>query len=156
MIPPLVRWKRLRAMLLVSSWCPSGTGLFCLCPSTLHAPPPKIFWNDQRTPLFEQMHPLRDRSEQQGAHTKDLALQIRKLSATPPNKTRPANGLANLAAEGDPGHDTLQEVATTPAPSLYEQPVPADSKDPPMPHVDLAPNRISLWEARRGEFLSML
>jgi hypothetical protein len=53
MIPPGVRWKGLRAMLLVSLGCLSGTGLFFLCLSTLHAQPPKIFWNDQETPLLE-------------------------------------------------------------------------------------------------------
>jgi hypothetical protein len=115
-----------------------------------------IVWNDQETPILEQMRTLRERSEQQRARiTQDLALQIRKLPATP-NETRFANGPANLATEGDLEHDTLQEAATTLAAALHEQPVPADSKGPPMPYVELAPDRRSLGDALRGEFLSML
>jgi peroxiredoxin len=54
--------------------------------------------------------------------TRELALDIRRLPATP-KKEALAEQLANLVTEGDPGHDTLQEVATTLAEALREQPV---------------------------------
>jgi peroxiredoxin len=54
--------------------------------------------------------------------TRELALDIRRLPATP-KKEALAEQLANLVTEGDPGHDTLQEVATTLAQALHEQPV---------------------------------
>jgi len=66
-----------------------------------------------------------------------LALEIRKLPATP-NKVRLANGLANLSTEGDFGHDTLQEVATTVADALREQPLQGKPGQPPRPYVELA------------------
>ena len=53
--------------------------------------------------------------------TRELALQIRKLPATA-HKEQLAEQLANLVTEGDPGHDTLQEVATTLAQALHQQP----------------------------------
>ena len=54
--------------------------------------------------------------------TRELALDIRRLPPTP-KKEALAEQLANLVTEGDPGHDTLQEVATTLAQALHEQPV---------------------------------
>jgi peroxiredoxin len=59
------------------------------------------------------------------------------LPATP-NKLRLAVGLANLSTEGDFGHDTLQEVATTLADTLRQQPVPDDHGQPAAPYVVLA------------------
>jgi peroxiredoxin len=60
---------------------------------------------------------------------KDLALKIRKLPASE-NKLRLAVGLAGLSTEGDFGHSTLQEVATTLADTLRERPVPwAEAKE---------------------------
>ncbi len=53
--------------------------------------------------------------------TRNLALQIRGLPAGP-NKLRLASGLANLATEGDFGHDTLEQVATTLADTLRQVP----------------------------------
>ena len=80
--------------------------------------------------------------------TEDLALKIRKLPATE-NKLRLAVDLAGLSTEGDFGHDTLQEVATTLAETLRERPVPwAESKNsdagskgtraPAYPYIELA------------------
>jgi peroxiredoxin len=54
--------------------------------------------------------------------TRELALQIRQLPATA-HKEVLAEQLANLVTEGDPGYDTLQEVATTLAQALRQQPV---------------------------------
>jgi len=53
--------------------------------------------------------------------TKDLALQIRALPVVP-NKLKLAGALAELSTEGDFGKDTLQEVTTTFAVALREQP----------------------------------
>jgi len=69
--------------------------------------------------------------------TKSLALQIRDLKAGP-NKVLLANGLANLSTEGDFGHDTLQEVATTLADALRERSVPPGKDGPAAPYVELA------------------
>ncbi len=55
-----------------------------------------------------------------------------------PNKLRLANGLASLSTEGDFGRDTLQEVATTLAAALHEQPVQAKQGQPPSAYVELA------------------
>ena len=43
-----------------------------------------------------------------------------------------------LSTEGDFGHDMLQEVATTLAAALREQPLPAKNGQPPQPYVELA------------------
>ncbi len=69
--------------------------------------------------------------------TKNLALEIRQLPVAP-NKLRLANDLANLSTEGDFGRDTLQEVATTLANALREQPIQAKQGQPPRPYVELA------------------
>ena len=86
----------------------------------------------------EQIHGLRQLPDDVRARTtKELALQIRQLPATP-NKLRLAVGLANLSTEGDFGHDTLQEVATTLADTLLQQPVPDEKGQPAAPYVELA------------------
>jgi peroxiredoxin len=72
-----------------------------------------------------------------GQATKKLAIEIRQLPVTP-NKLRLANSLAMLSTEGDFGHDMLQEVATTLAAALREQPLPAEKAQPPRPYVELA------------------
>src|ERR1035438_2473025 len=100
-------------------------------------------------PVADQIHGLRGLADDvRAGTTKDLALKIRKLPATE-NKLRLAVGLAGLSTEGDFGHDTLQEVATTLAETLRERPVPwAESKNkdadahttrtPAYPYVELA------------------
>src|SRR5207245_8081990 len=69
--------------------------------------------------------------------TKQLALDMRRLPKTA-HKLSLANGLANLSTEGDFGHDTLQEVATTLADALREQPLPMNGAEPAFPYVELA------------------
>src|ERR1700726_2522470 len=84
----------------------------------------KVVWNAEEKPLAEQIHGLRGLADDvRAGTTKDLALKIRKLPSTE-NKLRLAVGLAGLSTEGDFGHDTLQEVATTLAETLRERPVP--------------------------------
>jgi len=82
----------------------------------------KVVYSDQEKPVLEQLRGLRQLPDQERAKaTKELALEIRALP-TSRNKTFLAKGLANLSTEGDFGHDTLQEVATTLELALREQP----------------------------------
>jgi peroxiredoxin len=108
-------------------------------------------WSADEKPLAEQIHGLRGLADDVRAErTKDLALKIRKLPPTA-NKLRLAVGLAGLSTEGDFGHNTLQEVATTLAETLRERPVPwaepkasdpgnngAATREPAFPYIELA------------------
>src|ERR1700674_2458732 len=94
----------------------------------------EVVWSADEKPLADQIHGLRALADDvRAGTTKDLALKIRKLPATE-NKLRLAVNLAGLSTEGDFGHDTLQEVATTLADTLRERPVlwakPAEQKSP--------------------------
>jgi peroxiredoxin len=78
-------------------------------------------WSGQEKPIAEQIGKLRSLPDDVRAHTtRDLALEIRQLPASP-NRLRLAMGLASRATEGDFGHDTLQEVATTLESAINEQ-----------------------------------
>ncbi len=71
-----------------------------------------------------RLHTLRQLSDVERVKaTRELALEIRGLPATAKKKEALAEQLANLVTEGDPGQETLQEVATTLAQALREQPV---------------------------------
>ncbi len=99
----------------------------------------KTVWSDAEKPIVDQLRGLRKLDDTVRARTtKELALQIRQLPAVP-NKLRLARGLSGLATEGDFGRDTLQEVTTTLAAALREQP-PAETKDgrPNDAYVELA------------------
>ncbi|HEX3085402.1 MAG TPA: TlpA disulfide reductase family protein [Pyrinomonadaceae bacterium] len=79
-------------------------------------------WSKAESQIRDQISHLRSLPDDVRARTtKQLALDIRALPKTP-RKLSLANGLANLSTEGDFGHDTLQEVATTLAEALREQP----------------------------------
>ncbi len=98
------------------------------------APKKEVVWSADEKPLADQIHGLRGLADDvRAGTTKDLALKMRKLPATE-NKLRLAVNLAGLSTEGDFGHDTLQEVATTLAETLRERPVPwakpAEKKSP--------------------------
>ena len=110
----------------------------------------EVVWSADEQPLADQIHGLRDLADDVRAETtKDLALKIRKLPATE-NKLRLAVALSGRSTEGDFGHSTLQEVATTLAEALRERPAPwAESKDshtgshaatrePAYPYIELA------------------
>lgn len=95
-------------------------------------------WTKDETPIRDQISHLRSLPDDVRARTtKQLALDIRVLPKTA-NKLNLANGLANLSTEGDFGYDTLQEVATTLADALREQPVPMNGADLAFPYVELA------------------
>ena len=109
-----------------------------LSPVSAWAQKQEIVWSVQEKPIYDQIKNLRSLPDDVRAGvTKQLALQIRQLPATP-NKLRLATGLANLSTEGDFGHDTLQQVATTLADTLGQQPVPDDKGQPAAPYVELA------------------
>jgi len=125
-------------LVFVSAFTISFSGFSSAWLSDARAQQPQIVWTDQEKPILEQIRTLRKlNTEERTRKTKDLALQIRQL---PPgmNKVRLALGLAGLSTEGDFGHDTLQEVATTLSGALREHPLPATPKGPPAPYVELA------------------
>ncbi len=106
----------------------------------LSAQEPKIVWSAQEAPIYEKIHGLRDLPDAARARvTKDVALAIRALPVAP-NKMRLASNLANLSTEGDFGRDTLQEVTTTLAKCLSEQPQrpPEGKNGPAAPYMSLA------------------
>lgn len=109
-----------------------------LYPQHIHAQKQEIVWSAQEKPIADQIHGLRKLPDDvRASTTRELALQIRQLPATP-NKLRLAVGLASLSTEGDFGRDTLQEVATTLADTLRQQPVPDEKGQPAAPYVELA------------------
>ena len=82
----------------------------------------EVVWSNQEKPIAEQIRGLRKLDDTVRARvTKELALQIRQLPVVP-NKMRLALDLSNLSTEGDFGRDTLQEVTTTLAEAVREQP----------------------------------
>lgn len=98
----------------------------------------KVEWSDREKPIVEQIRGLRKLDDTVRARTtKDLALQIRQLPAVP-NKLRLAGALANLSTEGDFGRDTLQEVTTTLATALREQPPAGKPGEPDALYSELA------------------
>ena len=95
-------------------------------------------WTKEETQIREKLSHLRSLPDDVRAKTtKQLALDIRALPKTS-YKVSLAAGLANLSTEGDFGKDTLQEVTTTLAESLREQPVPMKGNDPAFEYVELA------------------
>jgi|SRR5450631_2794043 len=96
--------------------------------SALFAQDKPIVWSDQEKPIVEQLHNIRKLPDDaRVSTTKNLAREIRQLPVVP-NKLTLAMALASRATEGDFGHDTLQEVATTLADAIKEQP-PKDQGD---------------------------
>jgi peroxiredoxin len=120
-MPRPIRFRKIRMVAL-------ALAMASLAPSVRLPAQEQIVWSDQERPIVEQLRNLRklDDSTRAGT-TKNLALQIRALPVVP-NKLRLAGALSHLATEGDFGRDTLQEVTTTLAAALREQP-PAREKD---------------------------
>src|ERR1035441_1990761 len=120
-----------------------------LCPARLEGQQNKVVYSADEKPIADQIHGLRGLADDvRAGTTKDLALKIRKLPASE-NKLRLAVGLAGLSTEGDFGHDTLQEVATTLADTLRERPLPwaekkgageaaSSTREPAYPYIELA------------------
>jgi peroxiredoxin len=113
-------------------------GILLCFPAETRPQGQQIVWSNQEKPILEDIRTLRKLSEGNRAKTtKQLALKIRQLPAGM-NKERLATTLASLSTEGDLGKDTLQEVATTLAEALREQPIPAGPHGPQMPYSELA------------------
>jgi peroxiredoxin len=88
----------------------------------------KVDYKAQEKPIYDQIKSLRSLPDDVRARTtKEIALEIRGLPSTL-NKLRLAQYLANRATEGDFGHETLQEVATTLAGAVKQAPADGASK----------------------------
>jgi peroxiredoxin len=117
-----------------------GAALLLISPSRLtsRSQQNQIDWDDQEKPIVSGLHGLRGLSDQvRPQATRQLALDIRALPAGG-KKVALANDLANLSTEGDFGHDTLQEVATTLAAALAENPMPERKGEPDFTYLELA------------------
>jgi peroxiredoxin len=136
---------RLSSRLRVAAAALAAAGIFIAAagwlfshPAALQAQEQKVVWSDREKPIADRTGGLRALPDDvRGQATKKLAIEIRQLPVTP-NKLRLANSLAMLSTEGDFGHDMLQEVATTLAAALREQPLPTEKRQPPRPYVELA------------------
>ncbi len=127
-----------RSTVLSASLCVVAVQMFVMSPVFVWAQQQEIVWSAQEKPIYEQIHGLRQLADDVRARTtKDIALEIRALPVSE-NKLRLANYLASRATEGDFGHDTLQEVATTLAATLRQQPVPDDHGQPAAAYLELA------------------
>lgn len=98
----------------------------------------RVAWSSKEAPIAKDIDGLRQVPDDARARkTQQLAIAIWQLPKTP-NKLLLALNLASLSTEGDFGHDTLQEVATTLADSLREQPIQSKPGQPAAPYVELA------------------
>src|ERR1019366_2794853 len=128
---------RMPSKLYAGAWL-AAAAAFLSGPPTLRAQKGQIVWSDREKPIMEQMRKLRGLpDDERVSTTKRLAVQLRQLPAGP-NKEILAESLANLVTEGDPGLETLQEVATTLAQALREQPAAAGKDPTTMPYLTLA------------------
>jgi len=92
----------------------------------------------QNQPIVDQLGKLRSMADsERSTATRELAIQIRRLPLTARKRVL-AEQLANLATEGDPGRSALQEVATTLAQALREQPAPKNEDAPALAYITLA------------------
>src|SRR6266568_4706239 len=95
-------------------------------------------WTKDEKVIVDQINHLRSLADDVRARTtRQLALDVRALPPTI-NKIQLATALGNLSTEGDFGHDALQEVATTLAGALREQPLPMNGDQPAFPYIELA------------------
>jgi peroxiredoxin len=133
-----LRLKFAAVTVLAATLYVSAAGFLLSRPALLPAQEQKIVWSSGEKPIADQINRLRSMQDDVRARTtKDLALKIRELPATP-NKLSLAVHLAMLSTEGDFGHDMLQEVATTLAGALHEQPIPSSRGKLPQPYIELA------------------
>jgi len=129
--------QRTCTALLPAGVCLIAAAAFLFRPP-LNAQRHPVVWSDQEKPIVQQLRHLRELPDAERSSTaKQLAIQIRGLPVAA-NKELLAGQLANLATEGDLGHGTLQEVATTLAEALREQPVKGSQGEPPELYVTLA------------------
>ena len=133
-----LRLKMAAATVFAASLYVSAAGFLLSRPAVLPAQEQKIVWSSAEKPIADQIGKLRSMQDEVRARTtKELALKVRELPATP-NKLSLAVHLAMLSTEGDFGHDMLQEVGTTLAEALREQPIPSSRGQLPQPYIELA------------------
>ena len=133
-----MRINNFRNLVLIGNLSLCAAGILLYFPAETRPQGEQIVWSNQEKPILEDIRTLRKLSEGNRAKTtKQLALKIRQLPAGM-NKERLATTLASLSTEGDLGKDTLQEVATTLAEALREQPIPSGPHGPQMPYSELA------------------
>src|SRR5258708_25795518 len=133
-----LRSKTFRRIVLARSFSLCVASISLYFPAEVRAQGQQIVWSKEEKPILEDIRTLRKLSEGNRAKTtKQLTLKIRQLPAGL-NKERLATTLAGLSTEGDLGKDTLQEVATTLAEALRENPIPAGPRGPEMPYSELA------------------
>jgi len=129
--PPIKRGKRtakrlgmkttFAALLGVSACLLVGGALTVRSLPAMAQATPAAAPDDAQKAIQQQLGKMRQMPDDERAKvTKQLALDIRKLSS-PEARVQLAAGLANLATEGDFGHNTLQEVATTLAEAIRAQ-----------------------------------
>jgi peroxiredoxin len=130
------RLIKLRASFLIVSF-----SLFVTCTSwrvPVQARSQDAAWTKQEAAVRDQIRRLRSLPDDVRARTtKQLAIDIRRLPPKP-HKLDLAFAVANLSTEGDFGRETLQEVATTLADALREDPPPMMGTEPAPPYVELA------------------
>ncbi len=87
----------------------------------------KVIYTKQELPLVDKVRALSVYpGDKRRLLANDTAMEIRRLPVSL-NKLRLADSLAFVSTAGDPGHDTLQEVATTLDDAMREQPGKLDS-----------------------------
>jgi len=115
--------------------------VFMLCLSSslvVRSQPAKPAMPPKEKALADQIGKLRSLPDDVRARTtRQLAIDIRQLPPST-NKLSLASGLANYSTEGDYGRETLQDVTTTLAQALREQPPAMNGTEPAYPYVQLA------------------
>src|SRR5579872_4437471 len=107
-----------------------------LCAAAVLFFAPALRAQNQEKTIVEKLRGLRSLpDDKRPDETRRLAILIRQLPASS-RKVGLAQNLANLATEGDAGHATLQEVATTLAQGLNERAV--EKVQPAEPYETLA------------------
>jgi len=111
---------------------------FAVVAGSMYGQPAGPALTPAETAIVETMRHLRALADDvRTTTTRQLALDIRALPKTA-HKVDLANDLASLSTEGDFGHDTLQEVATTLTKALVEQPQPMSDNQPAFAYTELA------------------
>ncbi len=132
------------ATLISAGMCLTAASAFVLRTTPILAQLQSPAQNDEQKSITQRLGGLRQLPDDERAQvTKRLALDIRRLPQ-PAARLNLANSLANLATEGDFGHDTLQEVATTLAEALRAQPVTGERNQQEGAYVTLA--QLALYE----------
>jgi peroxiredoxin len=116
----------------------AGLASAALAAALLATAESKPAWSPGERAVVDQIKTLRSLPDhERRVATQRLAHSIRHL---PPSSNRVllANALADLSTEGDLGHETVQEAATTLAAALAANPVREKDGKPGAPYIELA------------------